>query len=104
MAELASPRQRVWFRLRQNLDRERALDLAAGIVMREKPQGTALLSLSLYPPGEGAHTDDAPVETFMWELQFPVDVAAGRDWDWGHAMNDALADRLRAELGDRSVA
>jgi len=99
MAELASPRQRVWFRLQEDLDRDRALERAAAILMREKPDGTSLLSLSLYPPGEGADADDPRVETFMWELQFTVDAAEGRDWDWGHAVNEALAEKLRTELG-----
>jgi hypothetical protein len=102
MAELASPRQRVWFRLRANLDRDRALERAAGILMREKPEGTALLSLSLYPRGEGAHAEDPRVETFMWELQFAIDPIEGRDWDWGHSVNEALGAKLRTQLGDGS--
>jgi hypothetical protein len=63
--------------------------------MRQKPDGTALLSLSLYPRGQGAHADDPRVETFMWELQFEVDASAGRDWSWGDAANAHLAETLR---------
>lgn len=81
MTELASPRQRVSFGLRRGVSREQAVDIVAGLLLREKPDGTAILSLSLYPPSEQADSDDPIVETFMWELQFPVDESNGRHWD-----------------------
>jgi hypothetical protein len=101
VTELASPRQRVWFRLREGLERDDALDRAAGLLMREKPDGTALLSLALYPPGQGAHAEDPRVETFMWELLFKVDESAGRDWGWGDEVNARLAEHLRGALAER---
>src|SRR4051794_19050511 len=100
MTELASPRQRVWFRLRQGLHRRAGAYSAAGLLMREKPEDTALLSLSLYPPGEGAEGTDPRVETFMWELLYVVDEASGRDWDWGHEVNGQLANKMRTALSD----
>lgn len=80
VTELASPRQRVSFGLRRDVSREQAFDIVAGLLLREKPDGTAILSLSLYPPSEPADADDPIAVTFMWELQFPVDESNGRHW------------------------
>ena len=101
VTDLATPRQRVWFRLRDGLERDDALDRAARLLMREKPDGAAPLSLSLYPPGQGADAEDPRVETFMWELLYEVNEAEGRGWDWGTEANAQLAESLRSELADR---
>lgn len=98
MSELASPRQRVWFRLRPGLSRDAALQQAAALLLAEKPDGAAILSLSLYEPGTGGDAEDRTVETFMWELQYEVDET--RDWDWGHQANEALCAVLRKHLAD----
>lgn len=95
---IATPRHRVWFRLPPDVSREQAFERVAALLLREKPPGTALLSLSLYPPGEGANAGDPRTATFMWELQFFVDASEGRDWDWGHNVNEALAGKLRSVL------
>lgn len=93
-----TPRQRVWFKLRPGLTRETALDVAAGVLMREKPEGTALYSLDVYPPGEGG-SDDPDVVTFMWELAFPTD-AYPDDWD---NQREQLARVFERELGAPGV-
>jgi len=95
MVELADSRHRVSFRLRDGLDRDTALDGVAGLLLREKPEHTAIVSLTLYPPEEGAHAEDPRIETFMWELQFSIDEESGRDWEWGDVVNEELAERIR---------
>jgi hypothetical protein len=42
--------QRVWFRLRDGVDRARAFEAAAGVLVRRKPRGTALGGLELIRP------------------------------------------------------
>ncbi len=78
------------------LTREDALDAAAGSLLRNKPEGTAIFSLSIYAPGEGG-SSDPDVVTFMWELAYSVD--DDRDSDWAHDVQAGLATTLERELG-----
>jgi hypothetical protein len=94
----ANPRQRVWFAMKPGDTRDRLYDAAAGLLLRKKPEGTALLSLYIYPPGDGA-SEDTAVATVMWELSFEEDYEQGRHWDWGHKENERLAEIIRTELG-----
>jgi hypothetical protein len=96
MNDFANPRQRVWFKLRPGLRRESAFDAAAGLLMRSKPEGTALWSLYIYPAGEG-FSDDPEIVTFMWALAYLVDEE--RSWNWGGGEQGRLARVLEAELG-----
>jgi len=81
----------------------RAADIAAGMLLREKPDGTAIGSFSVYRPGHGGSEDPAVV-TLMWELQYELDDADGRDGDWWHVVNGELAEKLRDRLRDPTEA
>lgn len=87
-----TPQQRVWFKLRPGLTRETAIDAAAGVLMREKPEGTALHSLDIYPPGEGG-SEDPEVVTFRWRLAF---IDYPENWD---DKRERLAQTFERELG-----
>lgn len=94
--EYASPRQRAWAE-KDAPDRELIHDRVAGLLLHEKPEGTAIASFRVYPPGEGFDPDPRVV-TVEWELSFAVDDASGRGWDWGHEQNELLAERVRAVI------
>ena len=99
MPDLASPRHRVSFRLLPDVSRAGAADIAAGMLLREKPDGASIPSFCAFPPSEGGSEDPAVV-TFMWEPQYELNDADGRHWNWGHVVKEALADKLRERLGD----
>jgi hypothetical protein len=89
--EFTSVKQRVWFRLRNGLERQAALEELAALLLLEKPEEIGIHHVGLYPPGEGANAEDSLVETFVWRVLVPEGVD-------GHRVNEQLADKARKRL------